>query len=259
MTMAEKTDYEKQPEKKEAGLFEELLGDVLNLDRGLPATIYNMFVNPRLVIESYFIDRGRFVNPIRYTIFILAITTAITVYFIDYEQFLEQAANAGAQGGDFNASLEDLKEKTGIDWPRYFDMVGEVTIVMTTKLNQLLYIVLLAPALAFFSKLFFKKIKPHFKHHYVMYLYSLASFSAVSLLFFPLMMIENFWATYTTIVVALQLSFSLYVQIRYLGLKGFDQYAMSFLSFLFGYIVYTIFSIIIMYGAAAILFIYRGG
>ncbi len=255
--MEENTEQEQKPEKKEAGLFEELLGDVLNLDRGLPATIYNMFVNPRLVIDSYFTDRGRFVNPIRYTIFIMAFTTAITVYFIDYERVLQEAANAGAQGGDFNASLEDLKEKTGLDWPLYFEMVGEVTIVMTTKLNQLLYIVLLAPALAFFSKLFFKSKKPYFKHHYVMYLYSLASFSALSLFFFPLMMIENFWATYTTIVVVLQLGFTFYVQSKYLELKGFEQYAMSFLSFLFGYITYTIISIIIMYGAAAILFIVR--
>ncbi|RNC84648.1 MAG: DUF3667 domain-containing protein [Balneola sp.] len=254
--MEEKIDHNKPSEKKEAGLFEELLGDAFNLDRGLPATIYNMFVNPGLVIESYFTDKGRFVNPIRYTIFILAVTTAITIYLIDYEQFLEQVANASTQG-DFEANLEELKEQTGIDWPGYMDTVGEVTILMTTKLNQLLYIVVLAPVLAFFSKLFFKKKKPYFKHHYVMYLYLLASFAIVSLLLTPLSMLEGGGGIFLFALTFLMLVYSMFVQSRYLGLKGFDQHAMSFLSFIFGYIVYSIGSAILMYGAAAILFISR--
>lgn len=70
------------------GFLEELMGDVFNLDRGLPATIWGMIKTPDKIIESYFTDRGKYVTPLRYCIFILAVTTFITVRFIDYDAMM---------------------------------------------------------------------------------------------------------------------------------------------------------------------------
>lgn len=250
-------DKEKDNKKdKEKGLLEDLLGDVLNFDRGLPATILNMFTNPGLVVETYFVDRKRFVNPIRYTIFLLTVVTAITTFFVDYEVLFQRAMDLGA-----NEQMEDsialLEEKTGYDINGYVNTVTEVSVFISTKINQLLYIIVLAPILAFFSRLFFKKIQPNYKQHYVMFLYQLATYSLFSLLFLPMMMSEFSFSVFSSVTITVQLAYTVYVQAKYLKLDSMKGYVKSGVSFLISYVVFGIALNIIIYLSAFGVFMFR--
>lgn len=141
------------------GFLEELMGDVFNLDRGLPGTIWGMIKTPGVVIDAYFTDRGKYVTPLRYCIFILAVTTFISVRFVDYEEMMKNAMEMGA-GGGLEDTIEQLSEAIpSFDWKAYFEAVTEISVSLLQKFNQVLYLVLLAPPMAFFLKLFFKKRK----------------------------------------------------------------------------------------------------
>jgi len=205
------------------GFLEELMGDVFNLDRGLPATIWGMIKNPAMIIDAYFTDRGKYVTPLRYCIFILAVTTFITVRFIDYDAMMTNAMEMGA-----GASVDDLVAQLNqmipsFDWSAYFQNINEITISLVQKFNQALYLVLLAPIFALFTRMFFKKKKSRFVEHYVLMVYSLTTFSIFSLFMLPaLKMMET---TDTPLIffmgIPLMLGFLMYASIRYLGLKVF--------------------------------------
>ncbi len=69
--MKEEISSQNKPEEEitdEKGLFEDLLRDAFDLDKGLFATLITMFKNPGLVIDSYFTDRKRFTGPFRYAL-----------------------------------------------------------------------------------------------------------------------------------------------------------------------------------------------
>ena len=107
-------------QKQHKGFLEELMEDVFNLDRGLPGTIWGMLKKPEEVIDAYFTDRGKYVTPLRYCIFILAVTTFISVRFIDYDAMMTNAMEMGA-----GESLEDLLAQLNqmipsFDWEAYF-------------------------------------------------------------------------------------------------------------------------------------------
>ncbi|MEQ9280427.1 MAG: hypothetical protein RLN83_13100 [Balneola sp.] len=234
------------------GFLEELMGDVFNLDRGLPGTIWGMIKTPGEVIDAYFTDRGKYVTPLRYCIFILAVTTFITVRFVDYDAMMKNAMELGA--GD---SLEDMVSQLNelvpsFDWSAYFQSINEITVSLVQKFNQALYLVLLAPMFAMFSRLFFKKKKSRFVEHYVLMVYSLTTFSIFSLFMLPAMkMMEN---TDTPLIfflgIPLMLGFLLWAMIKYLGLKGFSEYLQAIIALVLGYILYSIAQTILIYVGA---------
>ena len=241
-----------QPEHK--GFFEELLGDVFNLDRGLPATILGMFKQPGAVIDSYFTDRGRFVSPLRYCIIILAVTTFISVRFIDYEAMMTTAMESGA-GTSIDEMANQLSQvMPGFDWKAYFEALNELTVIILQKFVQVIYLALMAPLMAFFTKLFFKKKQPKFINHYVMLVYSLTTFAIIGLLFFPLMLqLETTGSMLGFFLsVPVTLGFLLWHISSYLKLKGFSEIFQGFLALLLGYISYSILSGILLYVGAFI-------
>lgn len=239
------------------GFLEELMGDVFNLDRGLPGTIWGMIKTPGEVIDAYFIDRGKYVTPLRYCIFILAVTTFITVRFVDYDAMMKNAMELGA--GD---SLEDMVSQLNelvpsFDWSVYFQNINEITVSLVQKFNQVLYLVLLAPVFAMFTRLFFKKKKSRFVEHYVLMVYSLTTFSIFSLLMLPAMkMMES---TNTPIIfflgIPLMLAFLLWPTIKYLGLKGFSEYLQAVIALVLGYFLYAIAQTILIYVGAYLMVI----
>ncbi len=239
------------------GFLEELMGDVFNLDRGLPGTIWGMIKTPGEVIDAYFTDRGKYVTPLRYCIFILAVTTFITVRFVDYDAMMKNAMELGA--GD---SLEDMVSQLNelvpsFDWSAYFQNINEITVSLVQKFNQVLYLVLLAPIFAMFTRLFFKKKKSRFVEHYVLMVYSLTTFSIFSLLMLPAMkMMEN---TNTPLIfflgIPLMLAFLLWPTIKYLGLKGFSEYLQAAIALVLGYFLYAIAQTILIYVGAYLMVI----
>lgn len=248
--MASENDpIEKKEEHK--GILEDLVGDLLNLDRGLPATIFLMFKSPGVVISSYFTDRKRFVNPIRYTIFILAVVTTISTFFIDYEQMFKTAMDGGAQG-NMDQAIEQLESVSDFNWRGYLEKVQEISVLISTKLNQILYILILAPLMAFFSRMIFRSKEPEFRKHFVMFLYLLATFSLFSIFLIPLLVAFGMGSAYVSIAIFTQLAFTIFVQVNYLRLSGFKGYSLAVVNFLVGYLAYTIVTLIIVYVGAFI-------
>lgn len=239
-------------ETQHKGFLEELMGDVFNLDRGLPATIWGMVTKPAKIIEAYFNDRGKYVTPLRYCIFILAVTTFISVQVVDYDAMMKNAFEMGA-GGSVEGLIEQLNQiAPNIDWVGYFDNVGLITINLVQKFNQILYLVLMAPMFAFFTKLFFKKKKQRFIQHYVMMVYSLTTFSVFSVVLLPfLVMAETSKSPLVFFVsLPLMLGFMIWVTIKYLGLKGFSEILQVVIAFVLGFIGYSIVQNIIIYVGA---------
>lgn len=231
------------------GFLEELMGDVFNLDRGLPATIWGMIKNPAMIIDAYFTDRGKYVTPLRYCIFILAVTTFITVRFIDYEAMMTNAMEMGA-----GASVDDLVAQLNqmipsFDWSAYFQNINEITINLVQKFNQALYLVLLAPIFALFTRMFFKKKKSRFVEHYVLMVYSLTTFSIFSLFMLPaLKMMETAETPLIFFMgIPLMLGFLMYASVRYLVLKGFSEYLQVLIALVLGYILYSFVQTILIY------------
>lgn len=244
-----------QPEKTDQkGFFEELLGDVFNLDRGLPGTIWGMIKTPGEVIDAHFTDKGKYVSPLRYCIFILTITTFISVQFVDYEAMMNNAMEMGG-GQDLDLLIAQLSEQIpSFDWEGYFNSMNELTVTVLQKFVQIIYLVIMAPLMAFFSRLFFKQRKEKFINHYVMLVYSLTTFAIFSVLMVPLMIqmenTDNFWLFLTGL--PLMVIFIGWAMSDYLNLKGFSDYLQAALALLFGYISYSIISGILLYVGAFI-------
>ncbi len=249
---------EQKAEVQEKNIFEDLVGDILSLERGLPATFLTMLKSPGSVINSYFADDKLFVSPFKYTIFILAVVTLINTTFVDYEALMEAAAQAGTDSvEEMNENLKQLDEVSGLNFTGFLTAMKDVSVGLLTKYSQVFYILVMAPLLAFSSRLFFKKIKPKFTHHYVMMLYSVATFAVFSLLMLPMLVIPDLIWVQTVLSSILLMVFMMYVQIKYLDLKGFDGYMMSFLSFLIGYLLYFIGTFIVQVIGGIILVIVR--
>ncbi len=251
---------DENPEIKEKNIFEDLLGDLVNLDKGLPATVITMVKSPNLVIDSYFADEKKFVNPFRYTILILAVTTLIGTLFVDYEVVMQRAMEMGSSStssAQMEENLRILDEESGLDVTGYMTAMKDLSVAMMSKFNQIVYIVVMAPLIAFSSRLFFKKKKSKFSHHYVMLLYTSATFAIFGLLTAPLMMSDIPLSLFTFISSSLMIAFIMYVQVNYLKLKGFTEYAMSFLSCIIGYLLYFIATLIIQIVGAFILVLIR--
>jgi hypothetical protein len=255
MEEEKQTPLQKNEQK---GFLEELLEDVFNLDRGLPGTILGMIKSPGEVIGAYFTERGKYVSPLRYCIFILAVTTFITVRFVDYDAMMKNAMELGA-GQNMEGLISQLNQiAPNFDWEMYFQNLNQVTISLVQKFNQVLYLVLLAPMFAFFSRMFFKKKKDRFIEHYVLMVYALTTFSIFSLALLPFMkMMEN---TDSPLMffsgIPLMLGLLLWSMTRYLGLKGFSEYMQAFIALILGYIVYSIVQTVLIYFGAYLMMIF---
>lgn len=250
------TEEVEQKKPHEPGLVEEFLGDFISFDRGFPATITGMFKNPAKIIESYFEEKGRFVSPFRYVILILAVTTFFTSLVIDYDEIMHAAImeGSGRDLEEMQPSLEAFKEKTGFDMSLFLETVQEVSVAISTKFNQLFYILVLAPLLAFTSRLFFKDRKSQYKNHYVMFLYTLASLAILSLILTPIVFLGSSFWIYSLTIFVVQMGYTMFVQSRYFKLKGWEEYFQSGLSFIFGYVLFLVATFVIQFGGGLILY-----
>lgn len=239
---------------KKKGFIEELLGDVFNIDRGLPGTIWTMLKSPYEVVNSYFTNSGKYVAPLRYCIIILAVTTFISVRFIDYEAMMRSAMEAGA-GDDLDKMIEQLSTiAPNFDWAGYLQALNDVSVMILQKFTQLIYLILMAPIMAFFSKLFFKQKKPAFINHYVLMVYGLTTFSLITITLLPLTSQAGTPDGEWTILLSVPLMFGFLVwsMVSYLKLKGFAEILQAFIALMLGYFVYAIVSGFLLYTGAYI-------
>ncbi len=213
-----------------------------------------MIKYPGLVIESYFTDKGRYINPFRYAIIVLAITAVIVGFFVDYEALYRHALEEGA-GEDLDTLIANLSAQVpSFDWQKYFDSFVELSVLFSEKFAQVGAILMFAPVMALFSWMFFKSKKQKFVYHYVMMLYNLTTFSIFSSLVSPLIDEQGFALSswYMMLTVGIMLCFTYYVMRSYLTFtKVMDNVKMIFTFFL-GYFSYSILTAILLYGGAFI-------
>ncbi len=244
----------------EKGFFEELLGEAFNVDRGIFATVFNMFKNPGLVIDSYFKDRKRFTNPFRYAIVVLAATTLITSFVIDYEQLLNDAMEAGiqSQGGSREELSEQLKViAPDFDFEAYLADLQEITIQITTKFVSVLYIVVFAPIVSLFTYLFYSGRRKRFVEHYVMNLYGMTQGAIFTLLLAPVAFLFGGLNVYMSFVSSvILLTYIAWVVYSYVPGKGIGDVFKIAIALLLSYAVFSIILAILMYVGAAIKYVY---
>lgn len=245
----EKIEDKKSTEDKrhEKGFVEEFLVDIINLDRGLPATYLDMFRKPDVVVNSYFHDKGRYVNPLRYTIFLATVVTLITTYFIDYSELFDSMFESVS-------SMEDNPMLATEGGRAYFTKVKEVGVLLSTKFVALNYILILAPCISFSTFLFFKKVKPKFIEHFVLNIYYVAQLTTFSIITVPLMVYTGSFEYIIVTSITIQLCAILWIYRKYLELKGVWGYLKAIISYLVGYLIYSFASAIVMYSWAAILY-----
>lgn len=258
--MTEQNDIKnEQPDlepKKHKGFFEEVIGESFDLDRGLLATILYMFKSPGEVIDAYFHNRGRFTNPFRYTFVILAFTTLITTFFVDFAELYNASIEAGS-GESKEQMIEDFQKiNPDFDWAQYLDNMTQITVFVSTKINSLMTIVIFVPFLAMFSRLFFKKRKDRFIEHFIMNLYAMTQFSLFSVITLPIMLNMQSLGQAFSLVIVLQVGYAIWVYRDYLEFSSWTDYLLGAVSALIGYFMYSIVLAIIMYVGAFIMVVY---
>lgn len=254
--MNEETEQDKgqkTPVNHHPGFFEELLGDMLNLDRGLPATIWTMIKSPGQVVTAYFNERGRFTNPFRYTIILTTIATLVATYFIDYSVVYRLALEAGA-GEDLDVMISKLSsEVPNYDWQLFFDRMVLISVALSEKFIQLTYLLVYAPAMAFFSYLFFKKKKQRYVQHFVMAVYMVSTYALVTIVYVPFVDSETFFSWWTYLFgMPLQLAYAYWVMYKYLDVSGLGEHVKVLLTGILGYAIFSIIVAFIMYLGAFI-------
>ncbi|MEQ8524643.1 hypothetical protein [Gracilimonas sp.] len=248
------TSESKRPNVTENSVFKDLTQDVLSLERGLPVTVWHMIKSPGVVIDSYFTDRGRYINPFRYAIIVLAITAVIVGFFVDYEALYRHALEEGA-GEDLNTFIATLSAQVpGFDWQKYFDSFLELSVMFSEKFSQVGAILIFAPIMALFSWMFFKSKKEKFVYHYVMMLYNLTTFSIFSSLVSPLIDEQGFALSswYMVLTIGIMLGFTYYVMRSYLRFNRFMDHVKVIFTFFLGYFGYSILTAFLLYGGAFI-------
>lgn len=140
---------------------------VLNFEKGLPFTLWQFAIHPGKATHEYlFGNRKKFMDPVKFTVLAIAIGTYILV------------KNMAGLGNPFEEmiEIEDEKVKEGVIYLGY--LFGEYYNV---------FLFLNIPFYAIMTKILFKKKQLYFAEHMVInaYLYAVATYSTIFLLFFP--------------------------------------------------------------------------
>lgn len=241
----------------ERSLIKDFVGDVFDLEKGLPATLIAMFTKPEVVIESYFEGRNEYVNPFRFMVVILAITTLLSNFFIDYDHLMKTSMEAGA-GKSMDEMIAEWNTLVPYDWEAFFTNLQEITKAVSTRFSQLLNILIIAPTLALTSFLSFRKRASKFKYHYVMYLYQLTTLSVLSTLLLFFMSFGASLVALTFSTFAMMLIHAVYVQGRYLKFRSVGPYIGATVGSIIALITFQIVFAILTYGGAFLLTEYGG-
>ncbi|SMO85804.1 DUF3667 domain-containing protein [Gracilimonas mengyeensis] len=257
MDNSTESEKEKSTTTKHPGFFEDILSGVLNLDRGLPATIWAMIKAPKAVIDDYFHEREKFTNPFRYTIILTTVATFVATYFMDYSEMYHNAMEMGA-GEEMDVLITDLSEKIpSFEWQLFFDRMILISVAITEKFIQITYLFMYAPILALYSYLFFKKKHPRFLHHFVMVVYMISTYSLATIIYMPFVDVENFfnWVVYL-FGIPLQMAYIYWVMYNYLDVSGWGEHIKVILTGILGYVTFSILMTLLMYGGAFIWTLY---
>jgi hypothetical protein len=173
-------------------LVQDLLS-ILNLQRGVPYTIWEVIKNPGKTIRTYlYEDRRRYVNSFRTLSIMVAISTFI-LYQIDF-----------FDGAEFDYTVQS-------DNPSQAELQKKASSMVASLLKEYLswFNFLMVPFIGAFTYLFFKSSGYNFAEHTTAQAYLLSATTAISLMVLPTMMYSK------NIYLGISLIVTLVFQIRF--------------------------------------------
>jgi hypothetical protein len=167
--------YEKFPEPQIKRISTKTIGAsimaVLNLERGILYTIWEMIKNPGEAMRRYlFTDRTGFIEPLKFLVLVIPI-----YLFLNFTFFSDVGMMADLQEGFVNGSKagKEAKAQELIQgFLKQFEQYSNLVLLLTV------------PLAAIFSWLFFRKYRLNFAEHLVLnaYLYGFLTFTCTLLL-----------------------------------------------------------------------------
>lgn len=208
-----------------------------NIDNSFLRTYFHLFTKPEVVIGGYISGvRKKYLNPVSYIAIALTLS-GILLFFIK---------RAFPEGIDF-----DLLG-TGV-----YDAAASkrLTDFMLT-FYSVLYLVMI-PILAVSGWFVFNERKVNFTEYIVLFIYTQAQFSLLSLPFTLAVIwyVPGFYTSFSFISIAVLLIYNLYVLKRFTGLKGGDFVLKAFIFLIFfgfGYLFNSFLNFILMLLSGAI-------
>ncbi|MDZ7773138.1 MAG: hypothetical protein U5K31_10450 [Balneolaceae bacterium] len=226
----------------------ELVSDVINVDSGLPGTLYDLFKMPGVVVSSYFEEPGRYMKPFRYALFLGGFYVLLATGWLDMQHILREAFSQIGNDAMRNDMPGEVKT--------FLDNVQRLGILLSTKYLSLNLIFLMAPSLAVTSYLMFRGTKRKFVQHAVLNLYSSAQIILFSLA--PLIALMAGGGRSATsdymgyAFTAIGMVYFIWVYKNFFGLRYSEDYAKCVLSLILGYLLYFIVLTLLQVGGAAI-------
>lgn len=217
----------------------QFLSELVNIDRGVPGTFITLFTKPEEVVRDYFDAHDRYMNPFRYVVVMVTVVTLVLSALIDFEVFYRRMVEAGL-GMGYQESLESMPA----GMRTYFEQLYSTGWLMTTKYMPVTFILLLSPALALTSYLFFKERKTYFSQHFILNMYLAAQGATFSLITIPIMYNLDNMMNVGYVATPLILAYLLWIYSRYFSLQGIGQYAQAVVSYILGYVIYLLFVMI---------------
>ncbi len=181
----------------------EAIRNIFDLDKGLPGTIKQMFVGPKVVVDSYWNKEEAFFPPIRYII-IIGIIYALIWELLVSDSSIAEFSKGLAEGFNSDESSDRIPS-----------IKEDAVMTMIVAFNRYLAYLTIAflPLYAGFTYLLFRADKATFLKHIIVNayisgqmlllylvpflgaLFSYEIYSNVHLLVFPINMIYFYWAT----------------------------------------------------------------
>ncbi len=246
--MAEQSSKDRDERVGFAAFVGEMMSELVNLDRGVPGTYWDLFARPGQVVSDYFGPSDNYMNPFRYVIFVTTVVTLILSLAIDFEAYYMRIIEASA--GD--VSYQQLLESLPAEMRTFYETLMNTGWLMTSQYLGVAYILLSAPCLALVSFALFRGAKPYFSQHFVFSLYFYAQLGSLNLLFAPMQMqMENMVNSgYITIPAAIL--YLAWMSRDYLSLEGAGDYIKVVLVYLLALIPNLILTLLAMVIVTAI-------
>lgn len=212
-------------------IFSELFNIVTNFDHGLWHTIKMMFVAPGELIRNYLNGQTRrYYHPLRFLIFMIAISVAINLGLgvYDRQQSEIQSMVGAPQSEEIVATQQQLNQEI----KKYLNFIPMIMI----------------PVLALFSYLFFRKQPWNYAEHLVMHSFMQGQFALIGV---PVALLSAFLqGQYTVhillIVIGIGIIYGAYVFRQFFQINTFQAFIKYFFTYFISYIMLMLLSSIAM-------------
>lgn len=232
------------------GVLHELWHTVTDFNEKFYRTLSHLFIRPDEVGRSYISgDKRTYYNPYQFLLALTAIVLAISHLSLDeamWHEFIdatfqEQINRTPLQEG--NEAQQAVMKKM----EKFFRYYGEAIIIMSTRYNSLLHLILHVPLISWVNWLMFRKRLRYFRSHYVYNTYLMAILGMVSTLIMtvtvPIWMNGSNMTDFrwiSLISVMFHFPYFLWAWSKFLGLNHLGQYVKLLGAYILGLLLASV-------------------